>query len=505
MVTFGTVHNWDPGTGSVISWHATPAAREKARQAPISDVPASYQQLHHLRRFSEHAARGLDMARLNIGVWDISGVCDVAAMTEAINAHLRRHDTYHSWFEHRTDGRIVRHTFADPADIEFAALQRGEMTPTELRAHILATPNPLRWDCFTFGLVQHPDHFTFYMSADHLVIDGMSVGVIFLEIHLTYAALVSGGRPLPLPEPATYHDYCRRQHQHTEALTLQSPQVRAWIRFAEDNGGTLPSFPLPLGDPSVPCGSGVVVAPLMDESQTERFDATCTKAGARFSGGVFACAAFAEYELTGAETYCAITPYDHRSTPAEFVTPGWFASFIPVTVPVAGASFGDAVIAAQASFDSAIGLADVPFDRVLELSSFGGRISKPTGDVHMLSFADARGIPFSGQWDGLNAGIYGDGRSSDQVLMWVNRFDTETTLTVAFPQNPVARDSVERYIRAVRAMCLRVVEHGAAAVPNRRRVVAAVNASAARSTADAADRTDRRLQGAGFGANPVLR
>lgn len=89
--------------------------------------------------------------------------------------------------------------------------------------------------------------------------------------------------------------------------------------------------------------------------------------------------------------------------------------------------------------------------------------------------------------------------------MWVNRFDTETTLTVAFPQNPVARDSVERYIRAVRAMCLRVVEHGAAAVPNRRRVVAAVNASAARSTADAADRTDRRLQGAGFGANPVLR
>lgn len=224
MVTFGTVHNWDPGTGSVISWHATPAAREKARQAPISDVPASYQQLHHLRRFSEHAARGLDMARLNIGVWDISGVCDVAAMTEAINAHLRRHDTYHSWFEHRTDGRIVRHTFDDPADIEFAALQRGEMTPTELRAHILATPNPLRWDCFTFGLVQHPDHFTFYMSADHLVIDGMSVGVIFLEIHLTYAALVSGGRPLPLPEPASYHDYCRRQHQHTEALTLQSPR-----------------------------------------------------------------------------------------------------------------------------------------------------------------------------------------------------------------------------------------------------------------------------------------
>jgi hypothetical protein len=403
------------------------------------------------------------MARLSIGAWDIPGVCDVAAMTGAINLHLRRHDTYHSWFDCRDTGRIVRRTFSDPADVEFLPAEQGEMTSAEFRTHILATPDPLQWDCFSFGVIQNADHFTFYMSADHLVTDGMSVGVIFLEIQMNYAALVDAGTPVPLPDPGSYDDYCVRQHRHTAALTLESPQVRAWIQFAEGNGGALPDFPLPLGDPSVPCTGGMVVVPLMNEHQADRFESACREAGARFSGGVFACAALAEYELTGAETYYGITPYDTRSTPEEFMTPGWFASFIPVTVPAAGTSFGDVAKAAQISFDSAKDLAFVPFDRVLELASSALGIKKPERDIPMLSYIDVRNIPVSAQWDELNAGIYGDSRLSDQVCMWVNRFEKETTLTVSLPQNPVASESVTRYIEALKSVYLRVAEEGAAA------------------------------------------
>ena len=60
----------------------------------------------------------------------------------------------------------------------------------------------------------------------------------------------------------------------------------------------------------------------MDEQQTAGFESACIAAGARFSGGVFACAALAEHELTGAETYYGITPTDIRSTPADFMTTG---------------------------------------------------------------------------------------------------------------------------------------------------------------------------------------
>ncbi|CKO12026.1 polyketide synthase [Mycobacterium tuberculosis] len=36
------------------------------------------------------------MSRLMIFTWDLPGRCNIRAMNYAINAHLRRHDTYHS-------------------------------------------------------------------------------------------------------------------------------------------------------------------------------------------------------------------------------------------------------------------------------------------------------------------------------------------------------------------------------------------------------------------------
>jgi mycolipenoyl-CoA---2-(long-chain-fatty acyl)-trehalose mycolipenoyltransferase / long-chain-acyl-CoA---trehalose acyltransferase len=456
MVALGTIHDWSPAPGLVTSWQASAAARAKAQEAPASPVPASYQQVQHLRGFCEHAARGLDMARLCIGAWDIAGTCDIPAMTCAINAHLRRHDTYHSWFEYESAGDIVRRTFSDPADIEFVPTECGELDSVELRTHILGTPDPLQWDCFGFGLVQRADHFTFYVSVDHLLTDGMSVGVIFFEIHLMYAALLQGGAPLALPEQASYGDYCVRQRQQSADLTAESPQVKAWIEFAVQNDGTLPDFPLPLGDASVPSIGAMVMVRLMDEQETDRFETVCNEAGARFSGGVFACAAQAEYELTGSRTYYGIAPYDTRSTPAEYMTPGWFASFIPITVPVGDKPFGDAARAAQESFDASKSLASVPFSRVLELAPSEFGLKGLQRDVPMLSYIDVRTMPLSSEWDKLNAGIYGDSRLSDQVCTWVNRFEKETTLTMSFPENPIARESVFRYIAAIKSVYQRI-------------------------------------------------
>ncbi len=112
------------------------------------------------------------------------------------------------------------------------------MTSADIRAHILATPDPLQWDCFSFGCIQRAGHFTFFMSVDHLLTDGMSAGVIFVEIHVMYAALLESGAPIPLPDPAGYDDYSFGQRQHTAALTPESPQVRSWIEFAESNDAT---------------------------------------------------------------------------------------------------------------------------------------------------------------------------------------------------------------------------------------------------------------------------
>ena len=122
------------------------------------------------------------------------------------------------------------------------------MGADDIREHALtSTPDTLDWDCFTFGIIQKPDHFTFYASVDHLHIDGMSAGIIFLDIHLAYQDLIAG-RPVTATEVGGYRGYTARQSEQVAAMDLSSPEIRDWISFAQDTDGDWPSFPLELGD-----------------------------------------------------------------------------------------------------------------------------------------------------------------------------------------------------------------------------------------------------------------
>jgi hypothetical protein len=462
---FGAIDEWAPDPGSVVCWHPSPASLAKVRQAPVSAVPASHQQARHLRNFSDHASRGVDMSRLCIGSWEMPGQCDIRVLTYVINAHLRRHDTYHSWFEFADGDRILRHTLRKPADIQCVPIKHGEMTPEDFREHIVSTPSPLEWDCFRFAIIQRADHFTFCFSIDHLYIDAQFLGAMRMELYLMYTSLLAGGAPPSLPAAGSYEKYCIQQHEYTSALTLDSPQVRAWVDFFEQNDGTLPDCPVSLGDGSGPCD--LMFVRLMDERQTADFESACIAAGARFSGGVFASAALAQYELTGAETYYGLVACDTRSTRAEFLTIGWFTGFVPITIPVSSSSFAAAVRAAQQSFDSGKALANVPFSRVLELAPW---LRMPQGRVPLLFHLDASSPPLStivkSEWGGSNIRVHHDGGVPARFDLRVNRYEKETHAMVFFPDNPVARESVTRYIETLKSIYLRVAEGrgGAAAL-----------------------------------------
>ncbi|MDV3124748.1 condensation domain-containing protein [Mycobacterium sp. 21AC1] len=469
MFGIATIGEWEPATGAVVCWHAKPASCAKAKQAPVSVVPPSYQQTQHLRRFADHAARGQDMSRLMIFTWEVPGKCDIRAMTYVLNSHLRRHDTYRSWFDFEDPERIVRRTIADPADIAVAPQRHGELSAAELREHILATPDPRHWDGFRFGVIQREDHFAFYASIAHLYIDPMIMGVLFGEIYLMYGALVQGAAPVQLPQAGSYEEYCVQQREYTAALTAESPEIQAWLDFAANNDGTLPAFPLSLGDLSVPCDGDTLTATLLDAHQTERFESACVAGGARFSGGVFACAALAKRELTGSDSFSVITPTDTRRTPTELVTTGWFTGLVPVSVPVPSTSFSDAARAAQDSFDSDTRLAKVPFDKVIQLAPPDLGVKSPRPGNFVMSFLDASIAPLSTVASSdLNFQIYNEGRASHQVSMWVTRLQNETVVTALFPGNTEARESVGKYIEAMRSVYVRVADgrQGAAHTQN---------------------------------------
>lgn len=459
MAILGSIDGWQPSHGPVTTWTASAAARNAAQAAPRSDLAPSYQQIQHLRISHYGKAMGRQLPRLMVVAWDVSGVCDIAAMTAAINAHVRRHDTYHNWFEFEDDV-IVRRTIDNPEVIDLVPVQLGHMNAEQIRTHALTTtPETLDWDCFTFGIVQHTDYFTIYASVDHLHIDGMSAGLIFFDIHLMYQHLSQPvDQPTIVPKIASYRDYTVRQHEKVASLTLSSPEIKDWIEFAQYTDGDWPSFPLPLGDTWADNKGDFLTIELLDAAQSESFDTACSAAGARFSGGVLACVALAEHELTGTEIYHGFTPYDTRTPGTDTMTLGWFASLIPVSVPAGVGSFSEAARAAQKSFDDAQHLARVPIERVLELATpdqLG--IKLPTRPGMMVSILDFRKMPVAALWEETNFGVYGDRLSHGGINVWIDRHARKTTVEISFPDNAISRESVQSYVAALRRAFARAV------------------------------------------------
>src|SRR3954463_4064087 len=461
-ITVGALDEWTLSPGSVTSWHPSAAAAAKARQAPISSVPISYMQGQHLRNYCERSAANLNFSRQIIASCDIPGQCDISAMDHAVNAYLRRHDTFRSWFE-QVDGGFVRHAVSDPADIEFVPVDQGDMTVDEIRAHVVDIPNPLEWGCFTFGIIQNESHFTFFAAMDHVHGDATLIGTTMLEANGMYSALSAGGHALSLPDAGSFDDFCVRERENTSALTVDSPEVRAWIDFAENNGDGFPEFPLPLGNPQESTASGMTSEILMDAAQTERFESACNAAGARFVGGLFACLGLVEHEFTGALTYYGLTPRDSRTAGDNFMTQGWFTGLIPITFPIAATSFSDAAWAAQASFDSGLDMSRVPYYRVLELAPW---LNWPRPNFPVSNFLHGGAAPLNailaaadmGLAD--NIGIYPDGRYSHQLTIYIFRYGEGTVMAIMHPDNPVAQKSVTRYMEAMKSVSVRVADSG---------------------------------------------
>jgi hypothetical protein len=448
MVVIASHGSWQPGRGPVTTWTASPASRAIMALAEQDLMPASLQQEQHLRTAYDAKAAGRTVPRLIMASWDVDGWCDIAAMTDAINSHIRRHDTYHSAFDVTAES-VTRRTVDNAERIEFVPTALGFMDQDAIRTLVqTATPGTLEWDCFTFGVIQKADHFTVYANIDHLHTDGTSAGLIYRDIHQTYQGLVEG-RPTSLPETSRYRDFTARQRLQVEAMTLDSRSIKDWIDFARDTEGDWPSFPLELGDMPSSGAGGIVTIELLDADETDVFNAACRDAGARFSGGVMACAALADYRLTGTETFHGFTPSDTRSGDAQSLSAGWYAGLFPVSVPVGDGDFAQMARAAQKSFDANKHLSAVPFKRVLDLASADELGVTPASKPSMMvSLMDFRALADA---DANRLGIYLDNLSHGGINTWIIRHADQTTLTISFPETPEARHSVHHYAGVLRA------------------------------------------------------
>jgi hypothetical protein len=280
--------------------------------------------------------------------------------------------------------------------------------------------------------------------------------VIYRDIEHTYRALVKEPHR-PLADASGYRDFTARQRMQVSALSRDSRPIKDWVDFARDTDGNWPTFPLGLGDASTGPG-GVVTVELLNAEQTAAFDNVCRAAGARFSGGVMACAALADHRLTGAQTFHIYSPSDTRAGQTETVTAGWYASLFPVSVDVAAGDFGATARAAQKSFDANRQLSGTPFRRVLELESVEDLgVELPSGPSMMLSFMD---FHKSSDANASGLGIYIDNLSHGDVNMWLTRNPDQTILTVCLPDTPHARHSVHLYLGLLQSVFAAAADPG---------------------------------------------
>ncbi|MGC1739450.1 MAG: acyltransferase, partial [Mycobacterium sp.] len=96
---------------------------------------------------------------------------------------------------------------------------------------------------------------------------------------------------------------------------------------------------------------------------------------------------------------------------------------------------------------------------VLELAPW---LRRPERRVPLLFHLDS-GIPplssvINSHLDRMNARIWYDGGVTAQFDIRVYRLENETRAIVMFPNNPIARESVTRYISALKSIYVRVAE-----------------------------------------------
>lgn len=72
----------------------------------------------------------------------------------------------------------------------------------------------------------------------------------------------------------------------------------------------------------------------------------------------------------------------------------------------------------------------------------------------MISYVDARHFAGSEFYDEFNGGVYANRAASEEVLIWINRLRSGTSLSVIYPDTPVAHESVDRYVTVMKSVFL---------------------------------------------------
>lgn len=282
--------------------------------------------------------------------------------------------------------------------------------------------------------IDAPEAPTVILAADHCHVDAWSLPLL---AHDFLAALEAEKQGMPLQET----DQAASFAEHTAELARRPaapPEVaERWREILADGDGTMPVFPLPLGEVDPLPQETVTTRDLLDAAGLAAFEQRAQGLQQRPLTLLVSAMTRATADLAG-RPLRAVLPVHSRTDERWRDAVGWF---ITNSVLV---SSDPALPACRSAVREALALGSHALEPIMR--PYGG-MPVPAG-MFMISYLDYRRLP-AALPASLNAQHVSASAPTNGVQVWFVAAEDGLHLRARYPDTPEARESVSRWLTAV--------------------------------------------------------
>ena len=414
--------------------------------APGAALPLSFDQRRHVGAGQRPGSWMAISFRLPAGTTE-------EAVATAWHAVVARHGTLRTVFSRTDEGELRLHA-VDVRPGVWRTHEVGDRLTREVVREVFDEGcAPFAQPSHRLCLVQPDapdetgdDRPVLLIGSDHAHVDMWSVVVLARDLlaelgadDQTDEAVDEGAPKLDVtaaspPPPPTFAEHTAE----LEAAPAAPEQVQArWDDILAAGGGTMPTFPLPLG-PLDPVPAEVVeVRDVLDADNWAAFERGSAERGARPVAVAVAALTAVCRELAG-EPLRAVFPVHSRHEERWHDAVGWFITNAVIECREADPK------TARAAVKEAVSLGSYPLAPIL--APYGGMPEGP--GMFALSWLDIRRLPV-GLDPARRAQYVSAAIRTDGVMVWFVVNDTGMHLRARYPDTAQARESLTAWLDAV--------------------------------------------------------
>ena len=352
------------------------------------------------------------------------------ALSDAWLAVIARHGTLRSVFvpgdERDDDEPHLHEVDVLPGEWTEHPVAPGQAVNEALQQQLDRSCTPFSAPSHRLCVLETATGPTVVIAADHSHVDMWSMLVIVRDLLAALGGTLDEGAAVP-----AFADHSAALRERPAA---PDEVHRRWREILDGSGGTMPRFPLPLGEPVAPL-ERVVVRDVLDVDDSAAFSAQAASDGVSTLTLAVSAMTAVTRELAGTSLR-AVFPVHSRYESTWHDSVGWF-----ITNSVLESADPDPS-ACAAAVKEAVRLGSWPLEEILQ--PWGGMPEAP--GMFAISWLDLRRLPVRVDAAGLEAQYIGASIRTDGVMLWFILDEQGLHLRCRYPDTPEARTHVGAWL-----------------------------------------------------------